>query len=264
MDAYGLQNMDALAAGLRQLKDIIDFLPDATFVIDKAGKVIAWNKAIEEVTGMRREKIIGKGDYAYAIPFYGKPRPILIDFVSDQITSGTGEYDFIARQNGVTSGEMFVPEAYGGEGAYFWGAASALYDRDKNLIGAIESIRDISSRKRLEQSLLQREKDLEEKTRQMEEINTTLRVLLKNREEDRKKLENHIQSNLRELILPYLDSVRKGRLDQNQQAYLDLIESSLEEIFSLSSVMLIPPFRGGCDHDKSPPVITSIHPPVSA
>jgi hypothetical protein len=33
---------------------------------------------------------------------------------------------------------------------------------------------------------------------------------------------------------------------------------------SMSSVMLIPPFRGGCDHDKSPPVITSIHPPVSA
>jgi PAS domain S-box-containing protein len=232
MHADRLPNMDAFAAGLGQLKDIIDFLPDATFVIDKTGKVIAWNKAIEKVSGMRKEEIIGKGDYSYAIPFYGKPRPVLIDFVPNQIAAGAGEYDFVTKDGDVLFCETFVPNAYGGEGAYVWGAAAALYDCDKNLIGAIESIRDISSRKRLEQSLLQREKELEEKARQMEEINTALRVLLKNREEDQKKLENHIQSNLKELILPYLDRMKKGRLDQNQQAYLELIESSLEKILS--------------------------------
>ena len=113
-----------------------------------------------------------------------------------------------------------------------WGAASALHDRDKNLIGAIESIRDISSGRLLEQSLYQREKELEEKAGQLEEINTTLRVLLKNREADWMKLENDIQSNLKQLVLPYLDKVKKGRLDQNQKAYLELIESSLQKILS--------------------------------
>ena len=49
----------------RQLMDIIDFLPDATFVIDKNRKVIAWNRAIEEMTGVKKQDIIGKGDYAY-------------------------------------------------------------------------------------------------------------------------------------------------------------------------------------------------------
>ena len=254
--------MDALQAGLRQLTQVIDFLPDATFVIDKAGKVIAWNKAIEKMTGIRKQDILGKGDYAYAIPFYGRPRPILIDLALNpdaagtarlaergdpwiepgagsgrgaavpQLAEATGEYYFISRDSDVIFGEAYVPNACGGTGAYMWGAASALHDRDKNLIGAIESIRDISSGRMLEQSLYQREKELEEKAGQLEEINTALRVLLKNREADWKKLEKDIQSNLKQLVLPYLDRVKKGRLDQNQKAYLELIESSLEKILS--------------------------------
>ena len=258
--ANGLPNMDALEAGLRQLTQVIDFLPDATFVIDKAGKVIAWNKAIEKMTGIRKQDILGKGDYSYAIPFYGNtqadtdrfcfksgccrrcpPRGARRSLIESGAGSGrcapvpppaesTGEYYFITRDNDVIFGEAYVPNACGGTGAYMWGAASALHDRDKNLIGAIESIRDISSGRMLEQSLYQREKELEEKAGQLEEINTALRVLLKNREADWKKLENDIQSNLKQLVLPYLDRVKKGRLDQNQKAYLELIESSLEKI----------------------------------
>ena len=63
------------------LAAIIDFLPDATFAIDKDGYVIAWNRAIEIMTGVHREDMIGEGDYAYSLPFYGKRRPILIDLV---------------------------------------------------------------------------------------------------------------------------------------------------------------------------------------
>ncbi len=54
------------------LQDIIEFLPDATFVIDRRGKVLAWNRAIEEMTGIEKEKMLGEGDYVYAIPFYGE------------------------------------------------------------------------------------------------------------------------------------------------------------------------------------------------
>ena len=53
----------------RWLRDIINFLPDATLVIDQKGQVIAWNKAIEEMTGIKAGEMIGKGDYEYAIPF---------------------------------------------------------------------------------------------------------------------------------------------------------------------------------------------------
>ena len=65
----------------RRLTDIINFLPDATLVIDGEGHVIAWNRAIEEMTGIPAEEMLGKGDYEYAIPFYGERRPILVDLV---------------------------------------------------------------------------------------------------------------------------------------------------------------------------------------
>ena len=73
---------DNLKAAYHRLSDIIEFLPDATFVIDRESKVIAWNKAIEEMTGVKKEEIIGKGDYAYSVPFYGKPRPLLVDLLT--------------------------------------------------------------------------------------------------------------------------------------------------------------------------------------
>jgi len=53
----------------RRLADIIEFLPDATLAIDRAGKVIAWNRAIETMTGVSKEDMLGKGDHEYAQPF---------------------------------------------------------------------------------------------------------------------------------------------------------------------------------------------------
>ncbi len=63
----------------KRVCEIFDFLPDATFGIDLEGKVIAWNRAIEEMTGIKAESILGKGEYEYALPFYGIRRPMLID-----------------------------------------------------------------------------------------------------------------------------------------------------------------------------------------
>src|SRR5512139_2806491 len=64
-----------------RLADMINFLPDATLVINQEGRVIAWNQAMEEMTGIRAAEMLGKGDYEYARPFYGERRPILIDLV---------------------------------------------------------------------------------------------------------------------------------------------------------------------------------------
>ncbi|OPY52141.1 MAG: aerobic respiration control sensor protein ArcB [Methanosaeta sp. PtaU1.Bin112] len=72
---------ESLAESEQRLMDIIDFLPDATLVIDKDGKVIAWNRAIESMTGILAKDMIGKGNYEYALPFYGTRRPILIDLI---------------------------------------------------------------------------------------------------------------------------------------------------------------------------------------
>ena len=72
---------ETLKQSEHRFSDIINNLPDATLVIDPNGKVIAWNKAIEDLTGVKAGDMLGKGNYEYAIPFYHKRRPILIDLI---------------------------------------------------------------------------------------------------------------------------------------------------------------------------------------
>jgi PAS domain S-box-containing protein len=136
-----------------QLLGIIEFLPDATFVIDRDKKVIAWNRAMEEMTGLSKEDIIGKGNYAYGVPFYGESRPILIDLIDNCDDEIESKYFYINRKGRAISGEAFVPSLFKGKGAYLFATASFLYDGDGNLIGSIESIRDITNRKHAEEAL---------------------------------------------------------------------------------------------------------------
>ncbi len=52
------------------LSEVIKYLPDATFAIDLNGKVIAWNSAIEEMTGTLKDDILGEGSYVYSKLFH--------------------------------------------------------------------------------------------------------------------------------------------------------------------------------------------------
>ena len=92
----GRQAERSLHDSERRLADIIDFLPDATFAIDNAGNVIAWNRAIEEMTGVPARDMLGRGNFEYAIPIYGSRRPILIDLVLKD--------DPVAARNSSSSG----------------------------------------------------------------------------------------------------------------------------------------------------------------
>ncbi|MDD1750347.1 MAG: PAS domain S-box protein [Methanothrix sp.] len=136
----------------QQLLDIIDFLPDATFVIDHDKKVIAWNRAIEALTGVSAQEMLGKGDFEYALPFYGKRRPILIDLVLKPVHEIEEQYCALHRDGVAIVAEIYLPSFKPG-GIYMWSKASPLYDSDGNLAGAIESMRDITKRKKVEIAL---------------------------------------------------------------------------------------------------------------
>ena len=93
----------------QRLSDIIDFLPDATFAIDRAGTVIAWNRAVEEMTGVPAGTMLGKGDREYAVPFYGTKRPTLIDLVNEPDEAISPLYSHISRSGGVLTAETNLP-----------------------------------------------------------------------------------------------------------------------------------------------------------
>jgi len=136
----------------RRLTDIINFLPDATLVINVKGQVIAWNKAIEEMTEIAAEEMLGKDNYEYAVPFYGERRPILIDLVLLPREDLEHKYAHLDRKGSVLAGETYTPALKGG-GRYMYATASALHDSQGKIVGAIESIRDITERKDAEEEL---------------------------------------------------------------------------------------------------------------
>ena len=151
----------------QRLTDIIDFLPDATFAIDQDGKVIAWNRAIEEMTGTKKEDIIGKGDYAYSVPWYNEYRPIIIDIIRKDDSEYISKYEYVHKEGKTIYAEVFIPLVYNGKGAYLWITASPLLDSNGHQYGAIESVRDISDRKKFENKI---KKSLDEKETLLREI----------------------------------------------------------------------------------------------
>lgn len=135
------------------LTDTREFLPDATFVIDEGKKIIAWNRAMEEMTGRSKESMIGKGDYEYSIPFYSERMPILIDLVGMHRPDIEKKYSSVTIHGNTLYGEIYVPSLYNGRGAFVAGTASPLLDSTGRQYGAIESVHDITEKRRIEEAL---------------------------------------------------------------------------------------------------------------
>lgn len=76
------------------------------------------------------------------------------------------------------------------------------------------------------------ERDLNMKSRSLEEVNTALKVLLEQREQDKNELEDKILFNVRKLILPYIESLKQRQMDDDQRTYLDVLETNLKNIVS--------------------------------
>jgi two-component system, cell cycle sensor histidine kinase and response regulator CckA len=144
----------ALRESQQQLLDIIAFLPDATLVVGRDGRVLAWNRAMEVMTGVKSEDMIGRGNYEYALPFYGERRPILIDLALHPERDNQHAYASLQREADVTYGESFTRHfGRGNETSYFAASASVLRDSRGEVTAAIECIRDSTERLRAEQLL---------------------------------------------------------------------------------------------------------------
>jgi PAS domain S-box-containing protein len=152
----------------KRFEDIVQFLPDATFVVDQDGVVVAWNQAMETMTGIKAEDSLGRGDYAYAIPFYGEARPLLIDIARGAVAANELSYvNLQCRPGHVFAAEIAVKKLFGHEDGYVSAIAAPLYDEVGKLVGAIESVRDITERRETEDRLKRIHDDLEALTTEL-------------------------------------------------------------------------------------------------
>jgi PAS domain S-box-containing protein len=122
------------------MADEIEQVQYPIFAIDKSGVVIAWNNAIAQLTGVPQKEIIGKGDHAYAIPFHGRAKPMIIDYVllPPDATLDT-ELPVVTRD-----GDTFVGDLefciIQGKPVMMWGKGSGIYDTGGAVIAAVQSI----------------------------------------------------------------------------------------------------------------------------
>ena len=118
-----------------------------------------------------------------------------------------------------------------------------LRDKEGKPTAVLEISRDITEKVRAEKALHKAKNELErrvkKRTRELEvqknglkEINTAMTVLLKKREEDKTELEDNVLTNVKELVEPYFEKIKKTKLDDHQEAFLSIIESNLKEIIS--------------------------------
>jgi len=91
---------------------------------------------------------------------------------------------------------------------------------------------EIEERKRAEAALRKREVELKAQSHHLEEVNTALKVLLKQREYDKKELSENVLTNVKELISPYLERLKKSRLNTNQETLVNILDSNLNNIIS--------------------------------
>ena len=148
--------------------------------------------------------------------------PESLPYVMDQFTKQINQSITIAKDIPVLrkNGSVFFADV---------SAAPMNVKGEKCMLGMF---RDITDRKKAEEALRQREEELSIKSRNLEEMNAALKVLLKQREDDRYQMEENVLTNVKTSIIPYLEKLKKGALSKQQKTYIKMIEDQISEIIA--------------------------------
>ncbi len=173
---------------------------------------------VYDALGYRPEEVIGKSPIDF-IPAEERSRalPVLRDLLSRKLP-------FAAFQTMGLHKE--------GHSIFLQASGIPYFDEAGNLLGYRGSCQDVTDQKNMMDALKEREMELVAKSQTLEEVNAALKVLLKQREEDRRELEGKFVSNVREMILPYILKMQKNQRDPRTRAYLDVVTTNLNEIIS--------------------------------
>jgi PAS domain S-box-containing protein len=159
-----------LQASRKQLADIIDFLPYPIYVVDTAEKIIAWNRAMVDMTGVAKDTVMGNSYRPYISRFYNPSEPVLIQMVLDGLINQDSpqaedmhqhlqDHAIKTHGNSLLT-ERFMPSFNDGKGGYIWITAGPILDNENQIIGAIESLRDVTQIKLAERQVRQSERRL--------------------------------------------------------------------------------------------------------
>jgi PAS domain S-box-containing protein len=209
---------DAVRDSEKKFRIFMESASDLMHIVDKDGNFIYVNEAMlktlrytkEEMLRMNITQILHK---EHLVKFFN---------TENGYKKGSRREELIAKGQ-ISLETIWITKD--GKEIYCEVKVVALYDNDGNFLGNSAVVRDITERKKMEQ-------ELEVRASSLEEVNNALRVLLKRRDEDKTELEEKVMLNVKELVLPYLEKLKKNRLDKEQNIYVSILESNLNDIIS--------------------------------
>ncbi len=211
-----------------KLNAMLQSIGDHVAMIDKDLNILWVNEATKKVFG---DDIVGKKCYS---TYHQRKKPCKPHPCHVLRTFKTGMVHQQESKVVINDGQTLT---------YYCTANVALRDDSGKPKAVIEVCQNISeytrlkrelqeSRDQLERKVVERTRELEIKTKSLEEVNTALKVLLNKRHEDKKELEENVLSNVKGLVLPYIDKIYKTRINEQQKTFLSIIETNIEEIVS--------------------------------
>ncbi len=184
--------------------------------IDQDSKIVFANKRFAEIYGYPVEELLGIETWRLV---HAEDRALTDDIRTKRLEGKDAPSEYEAR--GLTR-----------DGETIWITRRNIRIEYKGRPAILGNIADITERKRAEEALRDRTEQLNAQARSLEDVNTALKVLLKQREGDKGDLEEKVLSNVKELVLPYVAMLNNTRLDARQAGYVSIIESSLDDIVS--------------------------------
>ena len=256
----------------QRLHSILQGSTIPTFVIGRDHRVLFWNRALEELSRIPAKEVIGTNQQWRA--FYSGERPTMADLlvggdIREVARWYRGKYSKSKLLKDAFEATDFFPSLADGTWVRF--TAALIRNTDGDVIGALETLEDITDHKRsvialqkahdeleqrveertvdllqfseslkreiverkeAEQKLRKRERELKRKTNSLQEVNTAMKVLLDQREQDRREVEEMILNNVKELLTPYLEKIRKTKLTDLQLEHVRILETNLNNIIS--------------------------------
>ncbi len=218
------REIEALRESAEKFRTIFENANDHIAYVGMDGTIIEVNRKFEDVFGYRREAVIGKKFYDFGVlspPDWQRCIDLANELLSGRVVaSGTLEFEATGKD-----GRKIIIEVN-----------PRAVVKDGEVKGVLAITRDVTDRKREEELLRKHRDDLErlvrERTSNLEEANMALRLMLRKAEEVRSELENTLLANVKELVFPYLEKLKKSGLTEVQRTYLEGLEANLNTITS--------------------------------
>jgi DNA-binding CsgD family transcriptional regulator/PAS domain-containing protein len=186
---------------------------DAIFILDREDRIMRLNRSAVNLRNIKPEDAVGQSFYKLMHGVDEKP-------------------DYYPGRESLITGKPHSIEAKGIPGHIFKITFMSLVNELGEIVGTVCTAKDTTYQKRLGDALRKRERSLELKSRNLEEANIALKILLKHNDDHNVELEERVLHNVRKLVLPYVENLKRSKLDVKQTTYLEIIETNLNEIIS--------------------------------